>query len=162
MADNSVYKGASIPAGGAADQVLTKDTGADFDYSWQNPGNVFGSEFEQGENLPEGTTSSGTWVQHWRYSSANLPAGNYMLFWYIEAGSTTDKMVAHRLQRNDANVAVISWKQKNGSDSAMPYIPFTGQVYLPSISGVQNFDFDFEGENSAFFRNGRIQLWRVS
>lgn len=165
MADNSVYQGASIPAGGAADQVLTKDTGADFDYSWQDPGNVFGSEFNAFEDLPESVTTNSTYTQLTRFTTPSLPAGEYFVSWSADAGAKTNKKTAHRLQQDDSNtLRETNWKADEGNlGLGNTYFSFAGSAVL-SLSGVHTFDFDAQTESGdeAYFNQVRLTLWRVS
>lgn len=126
---------------------------------------VFGTQYEQGANLPVFTTSSTSYQQRWRYSTANLPAGTYILFAFAEVGTdatSAGPIVNARIQINDTTT-LAQGIVKPGVEGAR--VPMGGAFHLAGISGVQNIDFDIRkvsGVGSVAMENARVVLWRVS
>lgn len=161
MANESVFNsGVGIPSGGSTGEVLTKDTGTDYDVSWA--ANVFGSEFQKSESLGESTTSSTTYVQKLRLTTSSLPAGDYIIQWSADwAGLSEDKVVAARIQQDDTTDLSETVMKIKGSDGNGPYVSLAGHA-IRTLSGVHTFDIDHKDISAdSKIRNARLTLWRV-
>ena len=154
---------AGVPAGGAAGQVLEKVDGTDYNMQWAAAGGgVFGTEFNEFEDLPQSSTSSGNYAQLTRFTTPSLPAGDYFVAWSADAGADDNKDFAHRLQLdNSTTLREISSKNEAGRAGSISWASFAGSAVL-SLNGVHNFDFDAQGQDDAYFRQVRLTLWRVS
>jgi hypothetical protein len=155
---------AGAPAGGAIDQVLTKQSASDYDYAWEDAGGggVFGSEYNEFEALGQQSTSSGSYALIERFTTPSLPAGDYYVTWSADFGADDNKDYAHRLQLdNSTTLMQVEGKNEGGRDSGLFWSAFSGSANL-SLSGVHDFDFDAEGQDSAYYKNIRLQLWRIA
>jgi len=183
MADDSVFQGAAgipgpqgpqgiqglqgnpgqgVPVGGTAGQVLEKIDGTDYNTQWVDAGSVvFGTEFNEFEDLPLSSTSSNNWTLATRFTTPSLPAGDYFVAWSADAGLNGNKQGAHRLQNGTNDLMKIGYKLESGSDENEAWTSFAGHAIL-ALSGVETFDFDYQGQDDAYFRDVRLTLWRVA
>jgi hypothetical protein len=183
MADDSVFEGAAgqpgpqgpqgpigpqgipgegVPVGGTAGQVLEKIDAVDYNTQWADPSGAL-PDFNSFENLPVSSTTSDTFALLTRFTTPSLTAGNYIVMWSADSGADSNKEAHHRLQLDDlTTLSQTSWKSDTGLDPET-YYAFSGSAFI-ALSGIHNFDFDggAQGGDTAYMRNVRLQLWRVS
>lgn len=123
------------------------------------PVSVFGTEFQTAESLSESSTTSSSYHQKLRFTTADLPSGQYYVQWNMFARSTDDDMEV-RVQLNDTTTLKFYELDVSSGDVANS---LSGVVVL-NLSGVNNFDMDFndDGGGTAFLSDARFIMWRIS
>ena len=126
---------------------------------------TFGSEFQQASSDAQSTTTSTTFQQKLRMTTGSLPSGTYRIAWYYEYHLTSTSYDQRgRVQINDTITIqeIREESQDSGSDQWYP----CGGFYYHTGSGVLNIDIDFCRSSSeggtAYIRNARLEIWRVS
>ena len=153
--------GQGVPVGGTAGQRLSKIDGTDFNTEWVDPPSVFGEEFQFVQNLTR-TTTTGTWTQHLRLTTTNLPAGNYLVSWSATFGNeTSDKGAMARIEQDDTTtLSMNNVKAKIASgELALSFVGFRELA----LTGVHTFDLDIQDDGGiTYMEDAQITLWRVS
>jgi len=128
------------------------------------PDQVFGSRFTTANSLSESGQTSTTWQSKVLLTAPDLPAGKYRIGWYAEVRETDGAAaVEARILVNYSSVlayAVIEPQDTNN------YYPFGGCCFL-DVTGETNFvrvNFQWRemGSGTAYIRNARLEIWRVS
>lgn len=135
------------------------------DGSWSEPpgtGGIYGSNFQQGSSDAQSTTTSGTYQQKLRVTTASLPIGTYRIGWFYEWGKSTLTDVAVRVQVNDTTT-VLDGYEEAADGGADQYYPRGGFGYYTG-SGVLNLDLDYHANatGTARIRKARLEIWRVA
>lgn len=126
---------------------------------------IFGTQYQETSSDAQSTTTSSTYVQKLRMTTANLPSGTYRIGFYCETGQTTaGDDVEWQVELNDTTVI------GEGSDGPATFVGDTGDrlshggFYNTSLSGINTIDIDYRqaGGGTAIIRRARIELWRVS
>ena len=98
-----------IPAGGSADQVLTKDTGTDYDVSWQTPSGGGGSGITQYVYpiWAEENSTLGNSTYEWAFGNgANTPTNNGIAI-YVPVGWQAHIVAMGATTNNASGTSVI-------------------------------------------------------
>lgn len=127
-------------------------------------GGVFGSEHTYGESLSISSTTSTTYIQKLKVTTASVPAGDYYIAWSGE--QLTDKAsvaVGHRVQVDDTTTLIEPLHKKVGAGE---WEPFGGSGEVTLTAAAHDVDLDHltaagTGVGSQI-RNVRIAIWRVS
>jgi len=132
------------------------------DYSALGGGGVFGDEFSYAESEGNSTSTSSTYAQKVRLTTASLPSGDYLLQWSAEFNIDGGGDTQVRIEQNDTTTL-----GENTIDSSQDanYQTFAGIKRLSSISGVHTFDIDFRrssGAGTTNIRRSRVSLHRVA
>ena len=125
---------------------------------------IFGSRFTTSNSLTESSTTGSTWLSKLLLTATDLPAGKYRIGWYAEIRETdTGGYVESRIRVNysddKASVYIVPQDSNN-------YYPFGGVAFhdasLESNFIRVNFQWREVGSGTAYIRNARIEIWRVS
>ncbi len=127
-------------------------------------GSVFGSEFTSAESLGSSSTTSTTYVQKLRLTTASLPAGDYFIQWSYQI--STDKSsiaVGAKIEHDDTTVLM----ETNRQMPTLGQFDVQGGFAKVTLSAaVHTFDLDFKTESGAGaganVKDARLTLWRVS
>jgi hypothetical protein len=125
---------------------------------------TFGTEQENGESLGQQSTTSSTYVTAYTYTTASLPAGDYFLTWSYDAGSDTDKESSHRVVLDGATVlSEAEWRFKEGTaKTGEAWMSQGGSGVFTLSAATHTIAFQFNTQATAYIRNMRVNLWRVS
>lgn len=137
-------------------------------------GGVFGQNSEYSEKTTQQSTSSQTYQQYLRHTTASLPAGTYRIGWmYVWRHSTTSADIKVRLQVDDTTHLInpgdagdehhLQEPQDSGSNQRFVN---SGFRHLVLGAGVRNIDIDFgvsqSEDGTAYIFHGQIEIWRVA
>lgn len=117
-------------------------------------------EITFGKSAGESSTTSETWQQKLRVTTAALPLGDYLIEWYCEikhSNATQSEFIEVRVDINDtAEQGFSAWAFPAWDD-------FSGMAFAEGVSGVQNIDLDYrrQGGGTAYLRRARILLRRI-
>lgn len=130
------------------------------DGTWAPP--VFGTEFSQASSDSESTTTSTSFQQKLRLTTASLPSGTYRIGWFYEWGMSSLTDFRSQVQINDATTCMEGFEEAVDA-GADQYFPRGGHYYHTG-SGVLNIDLDYcqNGGGTARIRRARLEIWRVS
>ena len=157
---------------GAADYVMTWDDSASLhkkvllDNIGGGGGGVFGSEHYYNENLPEQGTTSSSFIQGLRLSTASIPAGDYFIGWSGECRQDNSSFGVRVRIRLDAggsptDLMDVDW----GHLDAGKWNPFSGFAEYTLTAAAHTVDIDFASEavtKNVRVRNLRLVFWRAS
>lgn len=124
---------------------------------------IFGSEYDQAEELTESTTTSTSYVTKLDYTTASVPPGKYRIGWYYESRmNTAAKDFKFRLQVGVTTYVETNTEHKDASN----YVAKSGFFNIDlASSGTVNIKLAYATESSSYtarMRNVRIEFWRVS
>lgn len=117
-------------------------------------------EINQGAEENQSTSTSGVWEQKLRLTTEVLPAGKYLVQWYMETKHSDSELgnyVEARVQVNDTlEIGYCAWPFPAWDD-------FGGFRTFDVTGGAQNIDLDFKvnGSGTAYARRARLFLWRI-
>ena len=147
---------------GLAGQVLTTDGLGNVDWAGAAAG-VFGMEFEESKSLGQVSTTSGTYITAFSFTTASVPAGDYMIMWFSDAGSDTDKASAHRVTLDGSEISQIDWRIKEGVEaSGIAWTNFSGHRIVTLTAATHTLAFQYEADNTAYYRNMQFTIYRVA
>jgi hypothetical protein len=115
------YPLGQVPAGGSADQILTKVTGTDYDYAWEDPVSSGG--------VPE-SPISGAALLYEADSITGLSDGDPISQWDDESGN------AKHLTASGS--ARPTYRAEDGGDG-LPYLEFDGTDDALSVTGLTSY-----------------------
>lgn len=125
------------------------------------PTPIFGGEFSYSESLGVSTTTSVTYIEKLKHTTASIPAGTYYISWSAGAGnSNSNKSAMIRIQLDDSTIFAEGDVAVN---SAGQYIPVGGHAIAVLGAGVHFVDIDYllVSIGTAQIRNARLSMWRV-
>jgi len=121
----------------------------------------FGNELHDVESEALSTTTSTTFQQKLRMTTASLPLGKYILIYSMEyAVDTADAEV--QLEQNDTTQLGVNQTDGSLDDK---FLTFGDHKILDAISGIHTFDLDFKamtGAPTVSVQRARLTLWRLS
>lgn len=128
------------------------------------PDQVFGSRFTTANSLSESGTTSSTWQSKVLLTAPDLPAGKYRIGWYAEVRETDGAApVEARILVNYSDVKAYTVIEPQDTNN---YYPFGGAAFHDVTGEVNfvrvNFQFREMGSGTAYIRNARLEIWRVS
>ena len=112
----------------------------------------------------ESSTTSQTFQQKLRMTTASLPSGTYRIAWYYEwkVQSTSVEFKA-QVQINDTTTLMSHQQRANDSSSVLYFTD--GGFYYHTGSGVLDIDLDYcttDAGEAAYIRRARLEIWRTS
>jgi hypothetical protein len=124
---------------------------------------VFGTEFESDFEATEQSTTSPVYVTPYSYTTASLPAGDYMVQWTFDAGEESDKEASHRVTIDGTEVSNAEWRIKEGIENdGTAWFPFSGQHVLTLGAGTHTIAFQYRTNDTAYIRNKQVSIYRVA
>jgi len=143
------------------------EDGADGVQGPQGPSvGTFGSEFDEVSDNTESSTTSTSYQQKLRLSTASIPAGKYRIGWrYSWSGSSSSLDFRAQIELDDTTQLMYHSQEPKdpGTDQSHQTCGF---VYVTfNSSGSHTIDLDYRAENSsgrAYIRDTWIEIWRVS
>ena len=133
---------------------------------WAETSLVYGTESGYIEALDEASTTSTTYVQRLRFTSADIPAGTYRIGWSaLQATAKASLSVGFRVQLDDTTdlTEYLSQIEVVWPDS---YHPHGGFRYVVLTSGVHTVDVDHRTESGpgggSYIKDVTIEFWRVA
>jgi hypothetical protein len=133
--------------------------------SWQPQ--VFGTYFNEASDETDSSTTSTSWGQKVRLTTASLPAGKYRIGWHYNIyGASTSVSPTGRVQINDTDtIHVYLYEPKDASSNEQDTV--SGFYYYTVAAGgtTLNIDLDYASEiagSSMTIRRARLEFWRVS
>lgn len=149
------------PNDGDADQFLQTDGAGVLSWATVDSGLP---EFAEFEDLPESSSTNSGYTQATRFTTASLPAGDYLVLWSADAGMEKNKACSHRVQLDDTTTLTeTSVKFEAGQITNRSYMVMSGSAVLTLTAGTHNFDFDYDANgDTAYMKNVRLQLWKVA
>ena len=140
---------------------FTDDTGVDYQIAPASP--LFGSNFESDFEATEQSTTSGTYVTPYSYTTAALPAGDYMIVWSFDGGEASDKEASHRVLINGSPVSQTEWRIKEGvAADGKAYLEFAGHRVQTLGAGTLTIAFQYRTSDTAYIRNKQVSIYRVN
>jgi len=128
---------------------------------------VFGTEYTYGESLADSSTTSMTYIQKLKVTTASVPAGDYLVSWAYEWNlNSTFNSFAARVHLDDTTVVAEQVTEpKDGA--ATQFIPSAGAAQVTLTAATHDIDIDFRRDGGFFpptatIRRARVALWRVS
>lgn len=114
------------------------------------------------QDLSESSTTSTDYQPKLRLTTSSLPAGVYRAAWYsgVKANASSKIVVARVIIDSDPAQEIGSIESGGNS-----YIPFSGFSHNTLTAGVHTIDINFKcgmASMTAYIRNARIELWRIS
>lgn len=120
----------------------------------------FGDGYQQASSDFVSSTTSPTFRQKLRMTTASLPAGTYRIGYSAEVAENSTRC-CWQIQINDSTT-VADGRQNT---SRGEYTSVSG-FYYHTGSGVLNIDFDYSrkpgNSGTAYIRRARLEIWRVS
>jgi len=139
------------------------DTGPQGPQGPQGPTSTFGSEYNYAESLTESSTTSNSPVNKLTLSLTSLPSGTYRLNWsYNWSGASTSVDFRAEIELDSTQIMYHSQEPKDsGTDQQ---IPASGFIPNLNLNGNHTVDLNFweEGGSTAYIRDARLELWRIS
>ena len=126
---------------------------------------VFGSEYNYTESLTQSSTNSTSFQTKLTLNVSNLPSGNYRLNWTFNWSHSVTNTDFEARVRQDSLVEldqVIIEPKDSGTDQEHPASGFKGNL---SLNGNHTFTIEWRTsytDDTAWIRNARLELWRVS
>lgn len=151
----------------SADLLLIEDSAASYAKKKLQIGNIaqiFGSQYQSATSEGESSTTSATYVQKLRLTTASVPAGNYYIGWFFEhAMSGDDKQFGYRLQVDDTTTFAEGILENKGQYSDSQWRPKSGFYVATLTAATHTVDIDYLAvSDTAYIRRARIVVWRVS
>ena len=120
----------------------------------------FGTMFSTAKDDTEESTTSTTFQQKLRLTTASLTAGQqYIVFWYCEVrANLQNKTVACQVEVDDTTEVLSVAHEGN------EWVPITGfSVYDVTGSGTHTFDIDYRAvDGTGYIRRARLLGWVAS
>lgn len=147
-----------LPSGGTANQVLEKVDGTDYNVQWATP--VSSGTREHSEDLTESSSTSSTWSQKLRHTTADLANGTYKIsVHFIIRSSANNQQMEARAQIDDTTtISTVAYELRPGSaisgEGASHSLKWVG-----NLSGVTNVDLDFRrpsGTSTVYVSNAHV------
>ena len=111
------------------------------------------------------STTSATYQQKLKMTTASLASGNYLLFWNSEIRTTgSDQEHQIKVEEDDTTILHESDGVHKTSANSETWVTKGTFKYLPSISGVKDFDIDFNAPatDTVEIRRARLILFKVN
>lgn len=122
-------------------------------------GSVFGTEYEDDASEGESTTTNTGYTNKLTFTTASVPAGNYLIQWNWEIKtSNSAKAVTARIELDDTT-------ELTEDNSKLDVFDATGGfIVVPLTAATHQLDIDFKVVSgaTATIRRARVILWRVS
>jgi hypothetical protein len=152
----------TVPAPGAGDAVSGKFLKADG--TWAVPpgggGSIFGDEFWFQKDVTEYSTTSSTWETQVTLTSPTLPAGTYFVQWaYAARSSQGGKNIDSRVMLDTSTTLT---ERTVDSDQYMITMFFDAFVWGSAATHTFDFDLKKSSTSTAYIKDCRVTLWRVS
>lgn len=147
--------------------VNTDGTVSGWELVVSGPLPVFGTQYTYGESLGDSTTTSATYIQKLKVTTASLPAGDYLVSWAYEWNlNSTFNSFAARVQVDDSTTLAEQVTEPKDS-AATQFIPSAGTAQVTLTAATHDIDIDFRRDGGFFpptatIRRARVALWRVS
>jgi hypothetical protein len=123
---------------------------------------VFGDAWQTASSDGVSSTSSDTYQQKLRMTTASLEAGNYLIFWHaLITTSSANKNYQARVQLDDATTLTeINYRNA----IADHHYNLSGFYLAVGISGAHNIDIDWSSlvGSSTSISLARLALWRAA
>jgi len=128
-------------------------------------GGIFGSEYDYAESEGQSSTSSTSYQQKLRMTTATIPSGTYRISWSFEWSCSSDRTPASgfivELDGTTALSEVAMAPQKNYGDGC--FYTSSGFKHTSLTAVSHTIDINFKGGvGTAYIRNARIEFWRIS
>jgi len=133
--------------------------------SWQPQ--VFGTYFNEASDDTDSSTTSTSWSQKVRLTTASLPVGKYRIGWsYNIRGASTSVSPRTQVQINDTDtVHTYLFEPKDASTNEEDAVGGFYYYTVASAGATLNIDLDYSSEttgSSMTIRRARLEFWRVS
>jgi hypothetical protein len=126
-------------------------------------GATFGSAFQQAESAAQSSTTSSSYQQKLRLTTPSLIAGTYRIGYYAEYWhGSTSYAVSVRCQLDDATTLCEATNEPSDSDNRNA---LGGFAYVSLTAAAHTIDIDWKSQDcgcTAYIRNARLEIWRVS
>lgn len=126
---------------------------------------VTGSEFDSAASEGESSTTSATYVQKLRLTTASVPAGDYYISWYYEhAMGGDDKQFGFRVQIDDTTTISEGIIECKGQYADSQWRSQSGMYVATLTATTHDIDLDYAdvSGDTAYIRRARLAIWRVS
>ena len=122
-----------VPAGGSTDQVLTKDTGTDHDYSWKDAGGVNTPVQATATGSTTTTSTSDTLLNSMTLTPAD---GNYMV-WFSASTKNSNGTRENYFSLYVNGSKVSHTERQITTESSVPnsYYPVSINAYVTGVTG---------------------------
>ena len=125
---------------------------------------IFGNNFQEASDDTVSSTTSTTFQQKLRLTTATIPVGTYRIGWYYEWNfSSVANDFRGRIEINDT--ATVMEHQQEPKDTGINQShPCSGYAYVEIPSENSYFiDLDYcsSGGGTAYIRRARLEIWRV-
>ena len=126
---------------------------------------IFGSEMQQTSSDGLSSTTSTTFQQKLRMTTASLPSGTYRIAWSYEwRCQNTSYDFRGQVQINDTTT--IMEQRQESQDAGSDQLHKNSGFYYHTGSGVLDIDVDYcisDGAGgSAYIQRARLEIWRAS
>jgi hypothetical protein len=151
--------GAQGPAGPTGATGATGTSGAQGPTGATGPTGL--DDYDHGASDGESTTSSSTFQQKLRLTTASLAAGDYRIGFSCELtnGSKVNQS-EYQVQVDDTTTIALARNPNLGNNN--DYIAVSGFVVVTLTSGVHNIDIDYRAVgNTAKIRRARLEIYAV-
>jgi hypothetical protein len=133
--------------------------------SWQPQ--VFGTYFNEASSETDSSTTSTSWSQKVRLTTASLPVGKYRIGWsYNVRGASTSASPVCRVQIGDTDtIHNYLFEPKDASTNEEDAVGGFYYYTVASAGTTLNIDLDYSSEangSSMTIRRARLEFWRVS
>lgn len=135
------------------------------DGTWADPmgAAIFGSEFEESYSDGQQSTTSGTYITPFSFTTAVVPAGDYMIQWFCDAGEDTDKSASHRITLDGTEIANIEWRIKEGEEAdGIAWTAFAGHRIVTLTNAAHTLAFQYRADTTAYIRRKQFSIFRVA
>ncbi len=160
-----------LDASASAHGLLPKlsDDGAEFldgEGNWATPEAVFGSRFQDAESSSESENSTTSWSQKLNLAMpSDTPAGRYRIgiFYNWRFESLSHDFEA-RARVDDTDTVFVHTQEPKDTGTDQEFVA-SGFAYVDLTAASHTIDIDYRsssGGDSAFIKNARIEVWRVS
>lgn len=124
--------------------------------------NLFGSEYETAASEADSSTTSSSFVEKLKLTTASLTGGTYRIGWYCEINNTdnTGKINVQVQLDDTTNLADVVFEPKDPNNFIMQS-GFSEQVLSAATHDI-DIDFNQNGSGTAHIRKVRIEIWRVA
>lgn len=146
-------------SGGTEYQAIEVDDSGGFRYADA----VYGlaPEFDFGTSLDEETTTSGTWIEKFSFTTKTLPLGTYLVLTQATIqGSLSSTGVGVRAQIDGSTIGSIT----SPTGIALGDSQFFAHKVCETFSGIHQIDIDYmksAGGGSVTIRDCRVTLWKI-
>ncbi len=156
--------------GGSATIIIRSGAngGGSTDFDWVELPQVlgvFGTQYQTAASLGTSSTTSATFQEKLSFTTSNLPAGDYVIFWNTEIGNNDEETAVEQRVQLDNSLDLNEIKPQVGRETVGEWSHEGSGHSVQTLTGVHDIDIDFNtgGEGgTAFIREARITLWRVT